>query len=683
MRSKPRLATKLLAFGAGLLLVALASCGVTLWLTWKLEGGAAAVNEAGRLRMNMLRMVLALRSDPPALLHARSRNFEASLELLRRGDPQRPLFVAWDEQTRARFDLLRSQWAQARSTWLRAPAQTRTQEAQALAQADAFVHQVDGFVSAIENRLSGWTAALHLLQLALMVLAIAAAAAFIAVSYLLVINPVTRLQQAQARLGQGALDTRLPVDSGDEFGALAAGFNRMAQALQAAHGELEHKVRAKTARIAEHNQRLEALYEVSAQAAAATDLAALAQGFVRQIRRVAGADAAALRWSDEGNRRYLLLASDGLPQALTEAEHCLHTGACLCGQPQAAARTRVLALGPGGTPAALAHCRAAGFATLLSIPVHMQQRLLGEVDLLFRAPTDLGAELRALLEAMTQHLASAMEGLRAQALEREAAVSRERDLLARTLHDSLAQTLAFLKIHTRLLRDALAQGDPCASARSLAELEAGVRECDGDVRELLVHWRTRTSAEDIEPALRSTLSKFAQQSGIATTLRISGHGLPLAQDLQIQVLHMVQEALSNVRKHAQATRVQLTVRRHPRWRFTVRDNGRGFDPAAAPGALQVGLGIMRERAQCLGARLQLESAPGQGTCVCIELPEQTGAPAAAAGAAPVRRAAPCASAARGASGAGLGRSGAAAEPVCAPRTIVAAAASAPLRRQPA
>ena len=93
MRSRPTLSTKLLAMGAGCLLVALASIGLTLWVTWKLEGGAAAVNEAGRLRMNMLRMVLVLQTEPPEAVQERARQFDASLELLRTGDPSRPLFV--------------------------------------------------------------------------------------------------------------------------------------------------------------------------------------------------------------------------------------------------------------------------------------------------------------------------------------------------------------------------------------------------------------------------------------------------------------------------------------------------------------------------------------------------------------------------------------------------------------
>ena len=617
MRTKSPLTFKLLAMGGGFLLVALASIGLTLWVAWKLEGGAAAVNEAGRLRMNMLRMVLVQQTESPEEVQRHARQFDASLELLRTGDPSRPLFVPWGADTRARFEEIRTTWGGLRQEWAIGLPPDR---ARSLAQADSFVQKVDGFVEAIEIQIAGWTAVLHVFQLVMMAVAIAAAVTFMAVSYLLVLNPVSRLQQALERLRQGDWGARLPIESDDEFGQLSAGFNLMAHALQASHDDLEQKVREKTASIAVQNQRLAALYEVSALASTATELDALAQGFVKQIRRVAGADAAAVRWSDEANERYVLLAGDGMPRAMTEEEHCLHTGTCICGQPQSQAHTRVIPI-MASTALAFPHCRDAGYQTLVAIPVQMQQRVLGEVNLFFRSSAELTDEVRELLEAMTRHLASAMEGLRATALEREAAVAQERSLLARELHDSIAQSLAFLKIQTQLLRDAVAKGDIAARDRSMGELDVGVRECYSDVRELLVHFRTRTSEEDIEAALRTTLSKFEHQTGIATTLTMAGHGLPLPPDVQIQVLHMVQEALSNVRKHSGATRVELRVHRHPRWCFEVQDNGAGFEVRAVPpDSMHVGLGIMRERAQRIGAAVQVDSSAGAGTCVRIELP---------------------------------------------------------------
>jgi two-component system nitrate/nitrite sensor histidine kinase NarX len=282
------------------------------------------------------------------------------------------------------------------------------------------------------------------------------------------------------------------------------------------------------------------------------------------------------------------------------------------------------------------HCERAGFESVASVPVRLHERLVGEINLFYRHTATLSGEDRTLLETMASHLAGAIEGLRAGALEREAAVAEERSLLARELHDSIAQSLSFLKIQASLLRDDIKKNEPAQVSRTLAELDAGIRESLADVRELLVHFRTRTNCEDITPALRTTLTKFEHQTGLATHLQVEGEGLPLDADVQVQVLHVVQEALSNVRKHAQARAVWIEVQQSPLWRVEVRDDGRGFD-VGGPMAdeTHVGLRIMRERAERVGATVEVASVPGSGTCVVLTLPQRQGgvlatAPASAA-----------------------------------------------------
>ena len=156
------------------------------------------------------------------------------------------------------------------------------------------------------------------------------------------------------------MSARVEVDSGDEFGQLSAGFNEMAQTLQSLYGDLEQRVADKTARLEVERQRLADLYEVSAFLAGATQLDDLARGFARHLRRIARADAAAVRWTNQGNQRYILLASDNLPDALVEGERCLDTGSCHCGQPAAAAATRVIAIHPQAS-APPSQCERAGF----------------------------------------------------------------------------------------------------------------------------------------------------------------------------------------------------------------------------------------------------------------------------------------------------------------------------------
>jgi two-component system, NarL family, nitrate/nitrite sensor histidine kinase NarX len=454
-------------------------------------------------------------------------------------------------------------------------------------------------------------------------LTIASAVTLLYSAYLFIFNPLSRLQSALARVEAGDLSARVQPGANDEFGALSAGFNRMAQTLQGLYQNLESKVQEKTERLEAQHVRLSALYESAAFVARANTLDELAKGIAQQARRAACADASAVRWSDELNSKYLLLASDCLPQALIDEEQCIPTGDCLCGQAKSDAITRVIPIRLEGQPAQLGHCARAGYQTVISVPVRLHERLVGEVNLFYRETKQLPDDDRALLETMASHLGGAIEGLRAAALQRETAVAEERGFIARELHDSIAQSLAFLKIQLGLLRSDIKHGDTVRIEKTLGELDVGVHESLGDVRELLVHFRTRTNNEDIAPALKTTLQKFEHQTGLATHLEMEGEGLPLPADVQVQVLHVVQEALSNVRKHAQAREVWVDVQQAPTWRVEVRDDGCGFEPSSAgPDETHVGLRIMRERAQHIGASVEVESVVGSGTCVVLQLPER-------------------------------------------------------------
>ena len=617
MRSTASLSTKLIRIGAALLVLALASISLTLWVTRQLEGGAAAVNEAGRMRMQAWRLTSAVQAQrPPAELQTLVQQFDQSLSLLREGDASRPLFVPWDEDVRREFTAVERLWQTQRALW-NTPLQP--DDPVLLRSADEFVQAIDRLVLAIEHQLSGFTALLNLFQFAMMVLALAGAVVMLYTGYLYVISPLSQLRRGLEQIEGGQFNARIEVDTQDEFGLVASGFNRMAATLQSLYGSLEAKVQAKTQRIEAQRARLEALYEVSAFLAKANTIEELSKGFSQRVRAVMKADAVAVRWSDEANQRYLMLASDCFPQDMQAEERSLIAGACACGSLQPDARTRVIPI-HSHEAAPMRHCARAGYQNLVSVPVRLQQRLIGEVDLFFRSDVQLSADETELLDALASHLASALEGLRAAALEREAAVGEERALLARELHDSIAQSLAFLKIQAQLLRNAVNRQQTDKVQSTLDELDAGLKESINDVRELLVHFRTRTNTGDIDSALQETLQKFQHQTGLPTRLHVDGEGLPLPADVQVQVLHVVQEALSNVRKHAGASHVSLDVHIGEQWRFVVRDNGTGFDTAQQHGETHVGTKIMRERAERIGASVQIESQTGQGTTVTLTLP---------------------------------------------------------------
>lgn len=628
MKNTASLSTRLMRIGAALLLTALVSIGLTVWVTWKLGGGAAALNEAGRMRMQVWRMTSSVQSGLPqrAVLVGQ---FDRSMQLLGNGDSERPLFVPWDDGVRKRFRDVELRWAEQRQAYLSGAIAPRA----LMQSSDQFVDAIDLFVGAIEQQMAGLTTLLNLFQFLMMLLAIAGAVIMLYTGYLYVISPLDQLREGLRRLEAGQFSTRVDVASNDEFGQVAASFNRMAATLQSLYGSLESKVEAKTRRIAQQKERLQALYEVSAFLARENDLKAMTSGFSERVRKLMKADAVALRWSGDDQSRYLILASDQFPQQMLEEEHCLRAGVCACGNLAPDARTRVIPI-ISSDIAPLQHCSRVGFENLISVPIRLHSKVLGEIDLFYKRDVTLTVDEHELIDTLSTHLATAIEGLRAVALDREAAVSGERAFLARELHDSIAQALAFLKIQVQLLRTAVSKNDTAKTDRALDELDDGLKECIADVRELLVHFRTRAKGDEIEVAIQETLQKFQHQTGLKAASRVSGDGMPLPPDVQVQVLHIVQEALSNVRKHADATAVQVSVNKGPAWRFAVHDDGKGFDTDAERTQLNVGMKIMRERAEQIGATVDVTSSPGQGTTVSLALPTNPSARTSAGGTVP-------------------------------------------------
>jgi two-component system nitrate/nitrite sensor histidine kinase NarX len=209
----------------------------------------------------------------------------------------------------------------------------------------------------------------------------------------------------------------------------------------------------------------------------------------------------------------------------------------------------------------------------------------------------------------------AIENQRLRSREKELAVSEERNLLAQELHDSIAQGLAFLNIQVQLLQDSLRKGRTEEAMQTAGQLREGVQESYDDVRELLVHFRTRVHQSDLDSAIHAALEKFEGQTGIKTAFERRGSAVPMAPTDEIQIMHIVQESLSNIRKHAKAGHVRVLVDQDmANSRISVEDDGVGFDPQTDPNCQSdrhVGLKIMRERAHRIGAECRITSIPGR------------------------------------------------------------------------
>ncbi len=621
------LSAKIIAIQVAFLTVALISIGVTLLVSWQLEGGAAAINDAGSMRMRAYRLAFVL-ADRRGELAETTRQaliedllqFDGVLATLKRGDPARPLLLPADRGMAAMLAAIEVRWAGLRAMALQAidgkPAVVAKGEV-----AD-FVASINTLVTRVEEDLARRTNLLTMFQLGLAGLAVAGAITLVYLAFLVIIQPLQRLREGMESMAGADFNVRLPAGGRDEFGQLAAGFNDMADRLRDLYGSLESKVQDKTRRLAERNTELTSLYDTTAFLAEPQALAALCQGFLERVAEAMRADAAAIRFNGTDAPQLHLFAGHNLPKGYVDDAACVAADICACHQ--AASSQTTIRWGDVSAPATpVAGCHRHGLGALLAVPVQARSETIGVLNLFFRQPRELDIHEKHLLETLGKHLGVAVENQRLIAREKEMAVSEERNLLAQELHDSIAQSLAFLNLQVQMLVGAMKREDRKAAGTAADEIATGVRECYADVRELLLHFRTRSSEEDISAALKLTLMKFEQQTGIRVTFSESGQAMPVPAEAQVQILHIIQEALSNVRKHAGASAVTLTLRRGPVYTFEVSDDGRGFEVEAGASALHVGLTIMQERARRAGAIVAIDSGVGRGTRVTLKIPVVT------------------------------------------------------------
>src|SRR5215469_10586100 len=218
------------------------------------------------------------------------------------------------------------------------------------------------------------------------------------------------------------------------------------------------------------------------------------------------------------------------------------------------------------------------------------------------------------------------------AAERRAGILGERQRIAADIHDTLTQGLASVVMLLEAAQASYRAGTPEAGRR-IEEAARTAREGLREVRRLV--WDLRPEALErgsLGEALTRLAAQLEEQTGTPARTVVTGEVRPLAPQVELTLLRVAQEALANIRRHAGATEVTVTLSYiEDEVALDVQDNGRGFDPArpvaTRPGG-GLGLAAMRERVKALGGSLSIESAPGEGTTVAVQLPTRRPIPAA-------------------------------------------------------
>ncbi len=277
------------------------------------------------------------------------------------------------------------------------------------------------------------------------------------------------------------------------------------------------------------------------------------------------------------------------------------------------------------------HPRSQGFPpnhpvmrSLLAVPIECSSPFLGNLYLSEKHDGSLFTERdEETLERFAVQAGIAIDNAHLHAQAADLAVAQERLRISHEMHDGLAQVLGYVNTKVQAADAYLKRGRNEEASNQLRELAASAREAYTDVREGIVGLRTLPDADQgVAEALRNYLEQWKAQTGISTELIVEGD-VRVRPSVELQLVRIIQEALTNVRKHAKASRVSVALVRKGRTIVaTVIDDGAGFDPAAKTRTEfpQFGLTTMRERAASVGGNITVESARGRGTTIRFELP---------------------------------------------------------------
>jgi signal transduction histidine kinase len=409
------------------------------------------------------------------------------------------------------------------------------------------------------------------------------------------------------------------------LGLMAASIALFSFGLFTLIARLEERLVDQNRKLEQRNQELEALLAVGRAAASSLQLAEVLDEGLGSILEVTSAEAAEV-WLNEGSELRLARQCGVEPAAFAERT-TLRLGEGLPGIAAETGSSIVSRDLPADGRFVRQSVKAAGFTSFCALPMSQRNETVGVVGVAAHdAAAFSSAEELRLLEGVAERLGAAIANARLHARVLDGALIDERLRLARELHDGLAQVLGYVNTQTLALGTLLDGGHISAARGELEAMrEVTLREY-ADVRESILGLHIPGADHTgLRSALDRYVAAFGGMAGIGADLEADAYadGRPLPPAAEIQLVRIVQEALSNVRKHAEATTatVRLTSATGT-LRLEIEDDGRGFDAArrGGDGWPRFGMQTMRERAKAIGGSFAITSTPGRGTIVSVELP---------------------------------------------------------------
>ncbi len=404
----------------------------------------------------------------------------------------------------------------------------------------------------------------------------------------------------------------------DTLSSISNYINQLQTDLERAREEIQFQRRGFTA--------LLGLFESFNEQSTIQDLFQLS---VYTIRRITGWDSVAMRLYDSKRETFDLIAQHGMtPKMVEELKSIPVTRgfqheAFLTKKP---VHTSNLARDPrlgGPSPVEV------GYTSLVCIPLLATDRVVGSVELASKESYVLNEDELRWLELVGRSVGNLFSIVQMTDKLKSMVVIQERTRLSQEIHDGLAQLIGSLRMWAEDIQDSVQEGDYETIQSNAEKIEQTARDAYASLREEMLELRDSTSSsKDIIPVISEYLDRFQRQSDIRTRLTIDNEitsmgALLLSPPAEIQLLRIIQEAVTNVRRHAKASQVVVNLAKDNNWlKVSIEDDGIGFNAEDITDD-RLGLRIIRERAASIQGNVKVESSPGIGTEITLLIPMLT------------------------------------------------------------
>jgi nitrate/nitrite-specific signal transduction histidine kinase len=386
---------------------------------------------------------------------------------------------------------------------------------------------------------------------------------------------------------------------------------------------LQAQVEERTHEIEQRTRDLAALYSADEQLHRHLDLDQVLQALVDVAVDILRADKSSLMVWDEGHKKLVVRAARGFSPE-TVAQMTFAPGEGTVGRVAASGQAAVVEDTHADPHVARRITDPENIRSFMHVPIEIKGQIFGVFNADYAEPRAFGEDEMRLFTALAQRAALAIQNAQLYEQAQELAVVEERQRLARDLHDAVTQTL----FSTSLIAEVLPriwERDPEQGQRRLAEVRELTRGALAEMRTLLLELRPAALLEaNLGDLLRQLGEAITGRARVPVAVDVQGEDIgDLPPDVKVALYRIAQEALNNVAKHAASSQATVALRRGPfgpaggkAVELSIADDGCGFDVKDIPPD-HLGVGIMRERAETIGAKLAIESQVGQGTKVTV------------------------------------------------------------------